>query len=184
MPPSASPNRIIAVFGSAQSVPGDGVYEDGVRCGELLAAAKFTVATGGYAGLMEAVSRGARAGGGIVIGVTAPTVFPDRSGANAYVDREHPAPSLLDRIHTLTSQSDAAITLPGSLGTLTELVAAWNLAFVARFSNTPPKPIVTVGSEWATLVDHLAQALNADRRLVTTVDTVEAAVVKVTELLG
>ena len=184
MPPSASPNRIIAVFGSAQSVPGDGVYEDGVRCGELLAAAKFTVATGGYAGLMEAVSRGARAAGGTVIGVTAPTVFPDRPGANAYVDREHPAPSLLDRIHTLTSQSDAAITLPGSLGTLTELVAAWNLAFVARFSNTPPKPIVTVGSEWATLVDHLAQALNADRRLVTTVDTVEAAVVKVTELLG
>lgn len=184
MPANVVPPRTVAVFGSALSVPGDGVYEDGVLCGELLAAANLIVATGGYAGVMEAVSRGARSRGGTVIGVTAPTVFPDRPGANPYVDREHPAPHLLDRIHRLTSQSDAAIALPGSLGTLTELVAAWNLAFVARFSNTPTKPLVTVGQGWSTLVDHLARVLNADRRLVTTVDTVQAAVDEVSTLLS
>lgn len=173
--PSHGP-RIVAVFGSAQSMPGDGVYEEGIRCGELLAGAGFAVATGGYAGLMEAVSRGARSRGGLVIGVTAPAVFPDRTGANAFVDREHAAAHLLDRIHTLTSTSDAVIALPGSLGTLTELVAAWNLAFVTRFSRSSPKPVVTVGPRWSQIVDDLAVLLGADRDLVTTAPTVEAAV--------
>ncbi|HEX5630970.1 MAG TPA: DNA-binding protein, partial [Acidimicrobiia bacterium] len=79
---SSRVSRIVAVFGSARSIEGDGDYEAGVRCGELLAAAGFAVSTGGYAGLMEAVSRGARSRGGTVIGVTAPAVFPDRPGAN------------------------------------------------------------------------------------------------------
>ncbi|HEX5630437.1 MAG TPA: LOG family protein, partial [Acidimicrobiia bacterium] len=146
-------------------------------------AAGFAVSTGGYAGLMEAVSRGARSRGGTVIGVTAPAVFPDRPGANQYVDTEHPAPHLLDRIHTLTSRSDAVIALPGSLGTLTELVAAWNLAFVARFSATSPKPVVVVGTRWQQIVDDLSVLLDADRNLVTTVGTVEDAVNEVSARL-
>jgi hypothetical protein len=166
----------VAVFGSAQSRAGDDLYEMGVRCGELLAGAGFVVATGGYAGVMEAVSRGAQSRGGSVIGVTAPTVFPDRPRANEFVDREVPAPHLLDRIHTLTSNSAAVIALPGSLGTLTELVAAWNLAFVARFSGATPKPVVTVGETWRLLADHLAADLGAERSLVTTLGTVEDAV--------
>ncbi len=183
MTSGSSQPRIVAVFGSARALAGDGDYEEGVRCGELLAAAGFTVTTGGYAGLMEAVSRGARSRGGTVIGVTAPSVFPDRPGANEYVDDEHPAPHLLDRIHTLTSQSDAAIALPGSLGTLTELVAAWNLAFVARFSATTPKPVVVVGARWQQIVNDLSVLLAADRNLVTTVGTVEDAVEAVKERL-
>jgi hypothetical protein len=173
----------ISVFGSAQSQPGDGLYEEGVRCGELLAAAGFAVMTGGYGGVMEAVSRGARERGGTVIGVTAPAVFPDRPGANAFVSHERPAPHLLDRIHDMTCLSAAAIALPGSLGTLTELVAAWNLAFVARFSDGIPKPLLTVGRTWAVLVDHLAATLQADRNLVTTVDTVEEAVADISQRL-
>ena len=113
-----------------------------------------------------------------------PSVFPDRPGANEFVDREHPAPHLLDRIHTLTASSHAAIALPGSLGTLTELVAAWNLAFVARFSGMAPKPVVTVGSTWMDLVDRLANTLGADRTLVTTVGSVEEAVANVSQRLG
>ncbi|HAX80981.1 MAG TPA: DNA-binding protein [Actinobacteria bacterium] len=174
----------ISVFGSAQAHPGDGLYEQGMRCGELLAAAGFVVMTGGYAGVMEAVSRGAQERGGTVIGVTAPAVFSDRPGANAFVTHERPAPHLLDRIHDMTHLSAAAITLPGSLGTLTELVAAWNLAFVSRFSDGTPKPLVTVGRAWMALVDHLAATLGADRNLVTTVDTVEEAVADISQRLG
>ncbi len=168
--------RTIAVFGSAQAVPGDGTFEDAVRCGELLATAGFTVVTGGYSGVMEAVSRGAHSRGGAVVGVTAPAIFPDRPGANPFVGEERPAPHLLDRIHAMTEHSDAAIALPGSLGTLTELVAAWNLAFVARFRRAAPKPLITVGTRWAAIVDDLAAALGADRQLVATVETVDEAV--------
>ena len=175
---------IISVFGASLTSPGDGPYEEGVRCGALLAHAGFAVMTGGYGGVMEAVSRGARDRGGIVFGVTAPGVFPDRSGANEFVSHERPAVHLLDRIHDMTDLSAASIALPGSLGTLTELVAAWNLAFVARFSGTAPKPLVTVGDRWASLVDHLATTLEADRNLVLTVPTVEEAVKMVIRLVG
>jgi hypothetical protein len=175
---------IISVFGSSLAMPGDAEYEEGVRCGALLVEAGFAVMTGGYAGLMEAVSRGARHGGGVVFGVTAPGVFPGRPGANEFVSHERPAVHLLDRIHDMTELSAAAIALPGSLGTLTELVAAWNLAFVARFSGTAPKPLVTVGERWAALVDHLAAALEADRALVRTVATVDEAVKTVIRLVG
>ena len=51
---------VVAVFGASVSLPGDQLYEQGVRCGRLLAEAGFGVATGGYAGVMEAVSLGAK----------------------------------------------------------------------------------------------------------------------------
>jgi uncharacterized protein (TIGR00730 family) len=170
---------LITVFGASKAAPGDGLYEQGVDCGRLLAEAGYAVATGGYGGLMEAVSRGARDAGGHVVGVTAPDVFPDRTGANSFVVEEWKAAHLMERIHDLTRVSAAAITLPGSLGTLTELVAAWNLGFVARFSGGSPKPLITVGDRWRTIVADLAELLETDLGLVTCVEDVAAAVAEV-----
>ena len=170
---------VITVFGASRSRPGDGHYEAGERCGRLLAEAGFSVATGGYGGLMEAVSRGAQAAGGAAVGVTAPSVFPDRPGANAFVTEELRAASLVERIHQLTELSVASIALHGSLGTLTELVVAWNVAFVARLGETSPKPVVAVGPQWRSVVEALAAAVDTDGSLVTCVDTVDEAVAAV-----
>lgn len=167
---------VIAVFGASRVVPGDSIYEQGVVCGRMLAEAGYGVATGGYAGLMEAVSRGARQAGTRVLGVTAPEVFPDRPGANDFVSEEWRAAHLMERIHEMTRVSAAAIALPGSLGTLTELVAAWNLGYVARFSGAMPKPLVTVGDRWGRIVTDLAELLEMDAGLVTCVADVPAAV--------
>lgn len=168
--------RLISVFGSSRAVPGDGVYEQGVLCGGLLARAGFGVVTGGYAGLMEAVSRGAAEAGGRVVGVTVPTVFPGRTGANPFVAEERAAGHLVERIHHLTDLADGSITLPGSIGTLTELAMAWNLAYVARFAEADRKPVVTVGPVWRDLVAHLVQILDTDDDLVTCVESVPEAV--------
>lgn len=176
--------RLIAVFGSSAAVPGDGVYEDGVLCGGLLARAGFGVVTGGYAGLMEAVSRGAAEAGGHVVGVTVPEVFPGRSGANAFVAEEIAAAHLVERIHHLIDLAAGSITLPGSIGTLTELAMAWNLAYVARFAATPKKPVITVGPVWRDLVAHLVDLLDTDDDLVTCVETVPDAVREMTERLA
>ncbi len=133
---------------------------------------------------MEAVSHGAADAGGHVIAVTAPAVFPSRSGANAYVAAELPAPTIARRIAQLVEMSDAVIVLPGSIGTLTELIMAWNAAFVARFSAREPVPLVTVGPVWGDVVARLAAVLETDGSLVETVTDVDAAVSFVTRRLG
>lgn len=166
---------VVAVFGSSSAEPGAPDYEDARRLGRLLAEAGVAVATGGYGGLMEAVSSGAHQAGGRVIGVTVPTVFPDRPAANPFVGEERRAESLTERIHQLTDLAEAAIALPGSIGTFTELMMAWNLAFVAPFSRGRPKPVIAVGELWSELVALLREKLETDG-LVVCVPTIEDAV--------
>jgi hypothetical protein len=175
---------VVAVFGASAVPPDDPIYEQGIRCGRLLAEAGFAVATGGYAGLMEAVSIGASNAGGDVIGVTVPSVFPDRPGGNPHLTHETRTASLVERIRELAETTAAAIALPGSLGTATELLAAWNLAYVTRFGETEPKPIVAVGEPWSTLVPLLTETLETDGSLVTLVSTVDDAVVEVAARVG
>ncbi len=170
---------VVAVFGSSRSDQGSDEYSDAVRCGRLLAEAGFAVATGGYAGTMEGVSRGAAEEGGNAIGVTVPSVFPGRAGANPFLTEEMPAPGLVLRIDRLLSLSVASIALPGSIGTLAELVLAWNLAFVARFTDGAPKPVVTVGPMWRRLVPLLTEELATDGSLLTCVATIDEAVAEV-----
>jgi len=167
---------MVAVFGNSSTQPGSPDYEDGVRLGRLLALAGFGVATGGYAGLMEAVSRGAAEAEGTAIGVTAPAVFPKRAGGNAYLTSEIEAATLLQRIERMVEGTVASIALPGSIGTATELLIAWNLAFVAPFSDAGPKPVLAVGERWARIVEMLARDLATDPDFVTCVPTVGHAV--------
>ncbi len=168
--------RIVAVFGASASLPDDAAYRAGELCGTNLAEAGATVVTGGYAGLMEAVSKGAAQAGGHVIGVTVPTKFTSRSGPNRFVSEEMTAPSLTERIHSLVEMSDASIALSGSLGTLTELIVAWNVAYVERLSDSTPKPVFAVGQRWQTIVKALADDLHTDHTLVTCVPTVSDAI--------
>jgi uncharacterized protein (TIGR00725 family) len=170
---------VIAVFGSSAGRPGDPGYEEARACGRLLAEAGYAVATGGYAGTMEACSRGAAEAGGRVIGVTAPAAFPGRSGANAWVGEEWPAPTITERIHHMLSISAACLTLDGSIGTLTELMVAWNVAYIARLGGLPPRPVIAVGPSWAALVPALAHAVATDASLVTLAPDVAAAVAEV-----
>lgn len=177
-------DQVVVVFGASSPVPGDVAYEAGVACGAGLARAGLTVATGGYGGVMEAVSRGATAEGGHTIGITVPDVFPGRAGANEWVSEEQPAPTIPLRIARLLEVSDAAIALPGSIGTLTELVVAWNIGFVARFTGEVPYPLVTVGATWRDLIEHLSRVLNTDATIVHCAHDVEEAVSEVARRLG
>ncbi|MEE8331904.1 MAG: LOG family protein [Acidimicrobiia bacterium] len=175
---------IIAVFGGSAAQPGESDYEAAIEAGSLLARAGYQVATGGYAGIMEAAAIGAREAGGEAIGVTVPSVFPDRDGANSYISSEVRTASLTERIHELVSMSSASMALPGSIGTLTELIVAWNNAFVARFSNEAAKPVVAVGETWTRLVAELSDVLETDPSIVSCHDTVADAVAHLVERLG
>lgn len=167
--------RTVAVFGSSATAPDTDEYEQAWRLGALLAEAGWVVATGGYGGTMEAVSAGAAANGGTVIGVTAPTVFPGRPGPNQHVQVEIPAASIGERIHRLVDMADAAIALPGSIGTVAEFVLAWNVNFVATFSEARVKPVVAVGDGYDRLIALLAADFGADTEFVQWVATADEA---------
>jgi uncharacterized protein (TIGR00725 family) len=170
---------VIAVLGASTPRPGDPEYRQGVACGRMLGEAGYEVATGGYGGVMEAVSQGASEAGARVIGITAPAAFPTRPGANRFVTVERPAATITERIHDMLAISAASIALPGSIGTFTELMVAWNLAFVASLDEGPAKPVVAVGSQWRRLLPQVAAAIDTDLGPVTVVDDVRAAVAEV-----
>lgn len=96
--------KIISVFGSSQVGEESRDYKEARLLGRLLAEAGFTVMNGGYAGTMEAVSRGAKERGGQVIGVTLQS-FAGRS-ANRWLDEERKMPTYLTRLEQLTAASD------------------------------------------------------------------------------
>ena len=69
--------------------------------------------------------------------------------------------------------SDAAVALPGSIGTLAELLVAWNEAFVAPLSGKTPKPVIAVGAPWRRIVAEVVDLADADASMVTCVDSVQ-----------
>ena len=135
------PMRFIAVFGSSTCQPGDEQYREAEAWGACIARQGFGVVTGGYQGAMEAVSKGAAEAGGQVVGVTVPTLFPQRKGPNPFVTVELPAPALIERIARLCDLSIAAVSLRGSIGTLAEIMAAWNIAYIDDLRSQPVKPL-------------------------------------------
>lgn len=120
---------------------------------------------------MEAVSAGAAAVGGMVVGVTAPSVFPHRPGANPHVGEELQETTIGGRIARLVEMADGVIALPGSIGTLAELVVAWNVAFLAPDG----LPVVAVGPVWAEIVATVGSRLPTGGGLVSTVRTTDQA---------
>jgi uncharacterized protein (TIGR00730 family) len=117
----------ITVFGGSEPKPGEAAYEEAYRLGHLIGAGGHTVLTGGYIGTMEAVSRGVSEAGGHVIGLTCDQIEAWRTvGPNAWVKEELRFRTLRDRLYALIDQCDAALVLPGGIGTLAELAAMWS----------------------------------------------------------
>jgi uncharacterized protein (TIGR00725 family) len=117
------------------------------------------VLTGGYIGVMEAVSRGAREAGGHVIGVTSEDIEAWRPiKANAWVMEELRVKTLMERLHTLIHESDAALALPGGAGTLAEISVMWNLMIVESLHR---RPLILIGDGWQSVFDQFFQGFEA-----------------------
>jgi len=110
--------KVITVFGSGFIAPKEKLYKEAIEIGKLLAENNFVVCTGGYGGLMEAVSKGAKHAGGKTYGVTVSTW--DRI-PNKYIDEETKMPNLMERLTELVALGDAYVVLKGGSGTLAEI---------------------------------------------------------------
>lgn len=154
--------RTVAVFGSSRTPNRSADWSVAEYVGRRLATAGVAVITGGYGGTMEAVSKGASDQGGHVIGVIAPRLFPERTGANPYVDELIEADDLLGRIGELINRADGVIALPGSIGTAAELLIAWNHNYLRRQNAEPILPTVAVGPDWKTLLESMIEVGGAE----------------------
>ena len=111
----------IAVFCSANSAIDPSYFAAAEELGRRAAEGGHTIVFGGCnLGLMECVAKAARSAGGRTIGVI-PTIIERGGKASPNVDVSIPCDNLSDRKDLMTAQCDAAVALPGGLGTLDEV---------------------------------------------------------------
>jgi uncharacterized protein (TIGR00730 family) len=139
-------DAVIAVFGSSRVPPESQDYQDAVAVGASLAKAGYTVMTGGYAGIMAGASQGANEAGGHVIGVTCAQIQAIRPiPANAWVKEEINYDKMAERLDHLMRRAAGYVVMPGGVGTLNELVLAWEYM---RVREIPVVPLVCYGAVW------------------------------------
>ncbi|HZI94324.1 MAG TPA: LOG family protein [Patescibacteria group bacterium] len=154
-------SRSVAVFGSSDPIETDPLYETARQVGRLLARSGFVVVTGGYAGVMEAASRGALEAGGTTLGITTRALSPLRAAPNPYLTLHLEEADLFDRTRELIGRSAGYIILPGKAGTLAELTFLWALN---RARLLQDRPIVLLGASWRSYLEQVATLALVDRR--------------------
>ena len=175
-------NRLlVAVFGSADPLEGDPLYESARRVGALLVDAGYGVVTGGYGGVMEGASRGAAEAGGTAVGVTC-GVFSRRQ-PNRFLTERRETADLVARTGALVDAACGYIVLHGKSGTLAELTLVWALH---RAGSLGPRPVVLLGDAWRPFLHHLVRGamIEDDQLAITRVaDGPEEAVMAVDRFL-
>lgn len=172
----------VAVFGGSSTQPGEYAYEEARRLGELLGRHGHSILTGGYNGVMQAASRGCSEAGGHVIGVTCSQIEALRGAkANQWVGEEIHFDSLRDRMYTLIDSCEAAVVMPGGVGTMCELMVTWNEMIIGGLAL---KPLILVGSEWNAVMSQFIDSLGAfvgikEREMVTLVPDIDTALEKI-----
>lgn len=148
----------ISVFGGSSPVEGSPAYEQAYQLGKLLGSHGIVVMTGGYMGTMEAVSRGANEAGSHVIGVTSEAIEAYRpTSPNQWVNEEWRFKGFKERLNALVEECDAAIALPGGIGTLLEICLTWNQMLI---NSIQPKPLILVGEPWHNVIETFFEQLN------------------------
>ncbi len=117
---------LITVIGKSSADPDDPVPPRALRAaedvGRLIAERGAVVVSGGLSGVMEAVSRGAKLAGGLVVGI-----LPgfDKRHANPHVDIALTTGMGSMRNALTVRVADAVIMIAGGIGTLNELTMAY-----------------------------------------------------------
>lgn len=145
-------NAIITVFGSSRPPEGQADYEEARTLGRALARHGFSVCTGGYGGVMEAASRGAKEAGGKTIGVTAE--FFKNAKRNGWVDEEVTMSTWEERLFELIRRADGFVACKGGTGTLVELAVVWEMLNKAVMQ---ARPFAVLGEFWQPVVDRVRQ---------------------------
>lgn len=140
-------DRIVTIFGGSKCGPASEEYNEAREIGSRLAKAGFTICTGGYLGVMEGASRGAREAGGRVFGIV---MNQFKSEPNRYLTDKVATNHFYERLQNLITRSVGFVALRGGMGTVTEVSLVWNKLSTRVLDR---RPIVLVGDCWRDVVD-------------------------------
>jgi hypothetical protein len=150
--------KFVTVFGSSIPCPGDEEYEIAYKLGKILAHNNINVCSGGFQGIMDAVSKGAVENGSDAIGVTLNiyNVLPSK-----YLTKEIKCNTLFERLENLIEIGDAYVILQGGTGTLLELSLIWE--FMNK-NMIEIKPIAGYGKMWSEIVGIMEKQILKEKR--------------------
>jgi uncharacterized protein (TIGR00730 family) len=138
--------KIITIFGGSKCTNGTFEYREAMELGNRLAKAGFTICTGGYLGVMEAASRGAREAGGRVLGIV---MNQFKSEPNRFLTDKVATDHFYDRLQNLITRSVGFVALRGGMGTVTEISLVWNKLQTGVLDR---RPLVLIGECWQKVV--------------------------------
>ncbi len=161
----------VLVVGYGKDHCTDVAYQAAYQVGLELAKCDVILITGGLGGVMEAASRGAREGGGFVIGIIPQD---DKAMSNAYCDAVVATGIGFARDFVTAYSADAIIVVGGGAGTLIELLAAYQ-------NKTPIVAVKGTGG----VADRFADSYLDDRQIerVLYEDSAQAAVKRAISLI-
>ena len=140
-------DKIITIFGGSKCAEDSDEYLEARDLGARLAEAGFTICTGGYLGIMEAASRGARDKGGRVFGIV---LNQFKSEPNRYLTDKVATNHFYERLQNLITRSVGFVALRGGMGTVTEISLVWNKLQTGVIGR---RPLVLIGECWPPVVE-------------------------------
>jgi uncharacterized protein (TIGR00730 family) len=143
---NSTEGKIVTIFGGSKCSADSPEYREAQKLGGLLAKAGFTICTGGYLGIMEAASRGAREAGGRVFGIV---MNQFKAEPNRYLTDKVATDHFYDRLQNLITRSVGFVVFKGGMGTVTEMSLVWNKLQTRVLER---RPIVLIGDYWRDVV--------------------------------
>ena len=138
--------KIVTIFGGSRCGEKSPEYQQAREVGARLAEAGYTICTGGYLGVMEAASRGAREKGGRVLGIV---MNQFRGEPNRFLTDKVATKHFYERLQQLIDRSIGFVAIRGGMGTVTEVSLVWNKLQTGVIE---PRPLVLLGECWKPVV--------------------------------
>lgn len=170
--------KIVTIFGGSKCGEASPEYRQARELGGRLAEAGFTICTGGYLGVMEAASRGAREKGGRVLGIV---MNQFKSEPNRFLTDKVATDHFYDRLQNLITRSVGFVAFRGGMGTVTEISLVWNKLTTGVLE---PRPLVLVGDCWNGVVEAWRSNLVVSEKDLSFLDFADGAESAATLIIG
>ena len=162
-------DKIVTIFGGSRCGENSEEYREAKEVGGRLAEAGFTICTGGYLGVMEAASRGAREKGGRVFGIL---MNEFKTEPNRYLTDKVASQHFYERLQNLIQRSVGFVALRGGMGTVTEISLVWNKLQTGVIDR---RPLVLLGDCWKSVVESWQENLVVSKADVSLLDFAQNA---------